>query len=65
MQGLTLRKKSSQNIATRYEKLVAISQILVTKSSCCVCVVRVLAKQNMSPQYTVLVCTKEITENGE
>ena len=35
-QGLKLTKKSSRNFATRYENLVAILQILVTKLLCCI-----------------------------
>ena len=36
IQGLKLAKKSTRNFATRYEKVVAISQNLVAKSSSCI-----------------------------
>ena len=52
VQGLKLKKKSSWNFVTRYENLVAISQISVAVY----CVARGLTKQDMSPQY---LCVKK------
>ena len=50
-----MNKKIQSQLATRYENLVAISQILVSKSPRCV-VLSAFLEKNMSPQY---ICVKK------
>ena len=55
VQGSKLTKKIQSQLATRYENLVAISQILVAKSPRCI-VLSAFLEKNMSPQY---ICVKK------
>ena len=60
--GLKINEKTESHFVTRYENLVAISQILVAKSPRCI----VLSVSGLAKTYepAILVC-KETAENGE
>ena len=53
--GLETNEKIQSQFVTRYENLVAISQILVAKSPRCI-VLSAVEQKNMSPQY---LCVKK------
>ena len=54
--GLEINEKIQSNFATRYENLVAISQILVSKLPRCI-VLSAVKQKNTSPQF---LCVKKL-----